>query len=52
MNDDLFVAVPWLIFAAGLLVIGWRLALSHVHARGKRRRDRPGSPGTPGAPGA
>ena len=25
-GDDLIVAVPWLVFAAGLAVIGWRLA--------------------------
>jgi hypothetical protein len=25
-GDDLIVAVPWLIFAAGMAMIGWRLA--------------------------
>lgn len=53
MNDaDLFVALPWLIFATGLVVIGWRLAVSRIHARGKRGPDRPGTRGTPGPPGA
>jgi hypothetical protein len=52
-DDDLFVAVPWLIFATGLIVIGWRLALGRVHAaRGKRGAGRTGNPGAPGAPGA
>jgi hypothetical protein len=32
-GDDLIVAAPWLAFAAGLAVIGWRLAVS----RGRRR---------------
>ena len=40
-GDDLIVAVPWLVFAAGLAVIGWRLAAG----RGLRRRRRPGAPG-------
>jgi hypothetical protein len=35
-GDDLIVAAPWLAFAAGLGVIGWRLAAS----RRRRRRDR------------
>jgi hypothetical protein len=39
--DDLIVAVPWLVFAAGLAVIGWRLAAG----RGPRRERRPGAPG-------
>jgi hypothetical protein len=39
--DDLIVAVPWLVFAAGLAVIGWRLAAG----RGLRRERRPGPPG-------
>jgi hypothetical protein len=46
-GDDLIVAAPWLAFAAGLAVIGWRLAAS----RGRRRRhgqdgagDRPPAP--------
>jgi hypothetical protein len=34
--DDLIVAAPWLAFAAGLAVIGWRLAAG----RGRRRRRR------------
>ena len=33
-GDDLIVVAPWLAFAAGLAVIGWRLAAS----RGRRRR--------------
>jgi hypothetical protein len=33
-GDDLIVAAPWLAFAGGLAVIGWRLAAS----RGRRRR--------------
>jgi hypothetical protein len=33
-GDDLIVAAPWLAFAAGLTVIGWRLAAG----RGRRRR--------------
>ena len=33
-GDDLIVAAPWLAFAAGLAVIGWRLAV------GRRRRRR------------
>jgi hypothetical protein len=53
MNDgDLFVALPWLVFAAGLIVIAWRLAVSRVRARGKRGPGRPGTRRTPGAPGA
>jgi hypothetical protein len=53
MSDgDLFVAVPWLIFVTGLSVIGLRLALGRVHARGKRGPGRSGRPRTPGAPGA
>jgi hypothetical protein len=39
--DDLIVAVPWLVFAAGLAVIGWRLSAG----RGRRRERRPGPPG-------
>ena len=35
-GDDLIVAAPWLAFAAGLAVIGWRLAVS----RARRRRSR------------
>jgi hypothetical protein len=40
-GDDLIVAVPWLVFAAGLGVIGWRLAAG----RGLARERRPGAPG-------
>jgi hypothetical protein len=39
-GDDLIVAAPWLAFAAGLAVIGWRLAAS----RGRRRRRGPPEP--------
>jgi hypothetical protein len=35
-GDDLIVVAPWLAFAAGLTVIGWRLATG----RGRRRRRR------------
>jgi len=44
--DDLIVAAPWLAFAAGLAVIGWRLAAS----RGRRRRrgELPPRGGRPG----
>jgi len=45
--DDLVVAVPWLVFAAGLAVIGWRLA----PGRGLRRARRPGPPGQGARPG-
>jgi hypothetical protein len=45
--DDLIVAVPWLVFAAGLAVIGWRLAAG----RGLRRERRPGPPGKRVRPG-
>jgi hypothetical protein len=45
--DDLIVAVPWLVFAAGLAVIGWRLAAG----RGLRRERRPGPPGQDARPG-
>ena len=31
-GDDLIVAAPWLAFAAGLAVIGWRLAASRGRA--------------------
>jgi hypothetical protein len=36
---DLLVLVPWLIFAAGLAVIGLRLLLSRRAARRRRDRD-------------
>jgi len=45
-GDDLIVAAPWLAFAAGLAVIGWRLAAS----RGRRRRRGP-PPGEGARPG-
>jgi hypothetical protein len=45
--DDLIVAVPWLVFAAGVAVIGWRLAAG----RGLRRDRRPGPPGKGPRPG-
>jgi hypothetical protein len=38
-GDDLLVAAPWLAFAAGLALIGWRLAA------GRSRRRRGGTPG-------
>jgi hypothetical protein len=40
-GDDLIVAVPWLVFFAGLAVIGWRLAAG----RGFSRERRAGPPG-------
>jgi hypothetical protein len=43
-GDDLIVMAPWLVFAAGLAVIGYRL-LSH------RGISRPGPPGQPAGPG-
>jgi hypothetical protein len=39
--DNLIVAVPWLVFAAGLAAIVWRLGAGHV----LRRERRPGPPG-------
>lgn len=39
-GDDLIVAVPWLVFAAGLAVIGWRLAAGRSLRR-KRLMGRP-----------
>jgi hypothetical protein len=45
--DDLIVAVPWLVFAAGLAVIVWRLAAG----RGLRRVRRRGPPGKDARPG-
>jgi hypothetical protein len=46
-SDDLIVAVPWLVFAAGLAMIGWRLAAG----RGLRRERRLGPPGKGARPG-
>jgi len=47
-GDDLIVAAPWLAFAAGLAVIGWRLAAG----RGRRqRRLGPPPPGRGARPG-
>ncbi|HEV2377783.1 MAG TPA: hypothetical protein VGS19_37180 [Streptosporangiaceae bacterium] len=46
-GGDLIVAVPWLVFAAGLAVIGWRLAVGH----GPRRARHPGPSGTGTRPG-
>jgi hypothetical protein len=40
-GGDLIVAVPWLVFAAAMAVIGWRLAAG----RRMRREHRPGPPG-------
>jgi hypothetical protein len=45
--DDLIVAAPWLVFAAGLAVIVWRLAAG----RGLRRERRPGPSGQGARPG-
>jgi len=45
--DDLIVTVPWLVFAAGLTVIGWRLAAG----RGLRRERSPEPPGREARPG-
>lgn len=52
-GDYLIVAVPWLVFAAGLAAIAWRLALSR--ARGRRSGnpappDKSGQPRAPGTP--
>jgi hypothetical protein len=46
-GDDLIVAAPWLAFAAGLAVIGWRLAAS----RGRRRRQGAPPPSRGARPG-
>jgi hypothetical protein len=47
-GDDLIIAAPWLVFAAGVAVIGWRLAVG----RGRRRRRRgPRQPGVRAMPG-
>jgi hypothetical protein len=35
---DLLVLLPWLIFAAGVGLIGWRLLVTRAESR--RRRDR------------
>jgi hypothetical protein len=35
---DLLVLLPWLIFAAGVALIGWRLIVTRGKSR--RRRDR------------
>jgi hypothetical protein len=45
-GDDLIVAAPWLAFAAGLAVIGWRLAIS----RGRRRPSAGEGTRPPGPP--
>lgn len=37
-GDDLIVAAPWLAFVAGLVVIGWRLAVGRDR---RRRHERP-----------
>lgn len=31
-SDDLIIAAPWLVFAAGLIVIGWRLIVDRRRA--------------------
>lgn len=43
---DLVVLVPWLIFAAGLVVIAWRLLVSGHARRRSRGRKSCGPPGT------
>jgi len=47
-GDDLIVAVPWLVFAAGLAMMGWRLAAgggAAVSAATAERDDPAGIPG-------
>jgi hypothetical protein len=50
-NNDVMVAVPWAIFAAGMAAIGVRLAVTRLHGRKHRGRGRPDGnrSGTPGA---
>jgi hypothetical protein len=58
ISDDLItMVVPWVVFASGLAVIGWRLAADRIHGR-RHRGHGPGpgpgrpdgnGPGTPGA---
>jgi len=50
-GDDLIVAAPWLAFAAGLAVIGWRLAAGRGRRLRRLRRlgPRPGRGARPGA---
>jgi len=47
-GDDLIVAAPWLAFAAGLAVIGWRLAAGRER-RLRRLGPRPGRGARPGS---
>jgi hypothetical protein len=44
-GEDLIVAAPWLAFAAGLAVLGWRLAAGR-----SRRRSGPARDGLGGRP--
>jgi hypothetical protein len=44
-GDDLIVAAPWLAFAAGLAVIGWRLAAGRGRRQRRLRRVGPPPPG-------
>jgi hypothetical protein len=47
-GDDLIVAVPWMVFVAGLAGICWRLAAVRALRR-KRRSGRPGEGTRPGS---
>jgi hypothetical protein len=48
-GDDLIVAAPWLAFAAGLALIGWRLAAGRSRRRrGGAEADACGRPGHDG----
>jgi hypothetical protein len=51
-GDDLIVAAPWLVFAAGLAVIGWRLAADRGHRRRRRGPPRASAGAPPGQDGA
>jgi hypothetical protein len=56
-GGDLIVVAPWLVFAGGVMAIGWRLAAGRDHpprrptgrpgAGTRRHRDRPGSRSAP-----
>jgi hypothetical protein len=45
-GDDLIVIAPWLVFGAGLVLIGFRL----LAQRGTRRQSPPRPPAQPGRP--